>query len=150
MTVTVLIQRARADGVILAKSRVGTILATGEKERVKRWVPIIRDKKQQILAALSESKGDTGRLVSTLMETGGLSWVDAEAISAYASPKSSADWLSMIGELDQLIAEYCALTNFFDKDKKNLLAVRYIKASSTIPATMKWFRYQIRIMRSAK
>ncbi len=58
MTPAVIIERAAADGVRLALSPVGTIKATGDHVAVNRWLPIIREQKPGIVAALREAAND--------------------------------------------------------------------------------------------
>ncbi len=58
MTPAVIIERAAADGVRLALSPVGTIKATGDHRAVNRWLPIIREQKPGIVAALREAAND--------------------------------------------------------------------------------------------
>lgn len=55
MNPATIIERARADGVSLALSPTGTIKATGDGVVVNRWLPIIREHKPGILAALQEA-----------------------------------------------------------------------------------------------
>lgn len=52
MTPATIIQDAATDGVILAITATGTIKASGEKAAVNRWLPMIREHKPEILAAL--------------------------------------------------------------------------------------------------
>ena len=52
MTPLAIIKTALADGVTLALSPVGTIKATGKGNTVNRWIPMIRDHKIGIMAAL--------------------------------------------------------------------------------------------------
>ena len=55
MTPATIIRSARAQGVGLVLSPAGTIKATGERAAVNRWLPIIREHKPGILAALREA-----------------------------------------------------------------------------------------------
>ena len=50
----VVIREAEADGVSLALSPAGTIKATGDREAVDRWLPVLRAHKPDILAALAK------------------------------------------------------------------------------------------------
>lgn len=56
MTPAAIIRAAAADGVNLALSPAGTIKATGEQAAINRWLPIIRENKPGILAALREPR----------------------------------------------------------------------------------------------
>jgi hypothetical protein len=52
MNPAAIVRRAKAEGVSLALSPVGTIKATGSAEAVKRWVATIRENKPGIVAEL--------------------------------------------------------------------------------------------------
>ncbi|OGA54971.1 MAG: hypothetical protein A3F74_17500 [Betaproteobacteria bacterium RIFCSPLOWO2_12_FULL_62_58] len=52
MTPATIIQKAQADGVTLILSPSGTIKAAGEREAVNRWLPIIREHKNEIVNEL--------------------------------------------------------------------------------------------------
>lgn len=58
MTPAAIIKRATAEGVVLALSPAGTIKATGEGAAVNRWLPIIRQHKPEIVAALQDAAND--------------------------------------------------------------------------------------------
>ncbi len=58
MTPAAIIKDAMADGVNLALSPAGTIKATGEGAAVNRWLPVIREHKTGIVAALQEAAND--------------------------------------------------------------------------------------------
>jgi hypothetical protein len=53
MTPAAIIREAAADGVSLALSPAGTIKATGDQAAVNRWLPVLREYKPAILAALA-------------------------------------------------------------------------------------------------
>lgn len=55
MTPVAIIEAARVDGVNLFSTEAGTIKATGEHASVRRWLPLIRKQKPQILAVLCEA-----------------------------------------------------------------------------------------------
>lgn len=61
MTPAAIIKRASADGVNLALSPAGTIKATGDGAAVNRWLPVIREHKSGIVAALQEAANDSLR-----------------------------------------------------------------------------------------
>jgi hypothetical protein len=52
MTAATLIARAAAEGVTLDLTARGTIQASGENATVTRWLPVIREHRNEILAAL--------------------------------------------------------------------------------------------------
>ena len=54
MTPAAIIKGAITDGVRLALSPAGTIKATGDQKAVSRWLPVIREHKPGIVAALRE------------------------------------------------------------------------------------------------
>lgn len=59
MTPAAIINEAMADGVRLTISPAGTIKATGDGAAVNRWLPVIREHKAEIVAALKVGAGDT-------------------------------------------------------------------------------------------
>lgn len=58
MTPLAIIRDAAAEGVTLTLTPVGTIKATGKGAAVNRWIPVIREHKTGILAALQEVAND--------------------------------------------------------------------------------------------
>ncbi len=52
MTPAAIILEAAADGVVLIRSSAGTLKVTGAQAAVTRWLPVIRENKPAILAAL--------------------------------------------------------------------------------------------------
>lgn len=52
MTPATIIREAQADGVRLALSLAGTIKATGDGAAVNRWLPVIRERKADLVEAL--------------------------------------------------------------------------------------------------
>lgn len=58
MTPAAIIQEAAADGVMLARTPSGTIKATGDQAAVTRWLPVLRENKPGILAALEAAQDD--------------------------------------------------------------------------------------------
>ena len=52
MNVAEMIDQVAADGVILALSQTGTIMATGDQSAVDKWLPMIRDYKLAIVCEL--------------------------------------------------------------------------------------------------
>jgi hypothetical protein len=53
MTPAAIIREAAADGVSLALSSAGTIKAVGDQAAVNRWLPILREHKPGVMAALA-------------------------------------------------------------------------------------------------
>ena len=58
MNPATIIKQAAADGVSLILSPAGTIKATGIGDAVTRWLPLIREHKPGIVAALQEAAND--------------------------------------------------------------------------------------------
>jgi len=54
-----IIEEAQADGVELALSPTGNITAVGNDEAVKRWLPIIRQSKAELISALRAANDST-------------------------------------------------------------------------------------------
>ncbi|GHU18693.1 hypothetical protein FACS189475_04590 [Betaproteobacteria bacterium] len=59
MTPSTLIQNAQTDGVKLFLLPSGSVKATGDQEAVNRWLPIIRERKQEIIVALKTKPAQT-------------------------------------------------------------------------------------------
>jgi len=58
MTLATIIKQASADGVSLILSPAGRLKATGDGAAVNRWLPIIREHKPAIVAALQDAAND--------------------------------------------------------------------------------------------
>ncbi len=58
MTPAAIIRRAQEDGVTLVLSAAGTIKATGNGNAVNRWIPLIREHKPGVVAALQQAAYD--------------------------------------------------------------------------------------------
>jgi hypothetical protein len=61
MNPATIIKQAAADGVSLILSPAGTIKATGNGDAVNRWLPLTREHKPGVLAALQEAANDDTR-----------------------------------------------------------------------------------------
>ncbi|MBK9520348.1 MAG: hypothetical protein IPO13_01705 [Rhodocyclaceae bacterium] len=59
MTPAAIIQSATADGISLSVSASGAIKAGGDPPKIARWMPVIREHKAAIIAALRVGAGDT-------------------------------------------------------------------------------------------
>jgi hypothetical protein len=59
MTPAKIIREAQGDGVRLTLSQVGTIKAIGDGTAVNRWLPVIRERKAEIIDVLKVGAGDT-------------------------------------------------------------------------------------------
>ena len=59
MSPATLIREAQSDGVMLSLSLAGNIKASGDRAAVDRWLPMIRDRKAEIIDALKISAPDT-------------------------------------------------------------------------------------------
>jgi hypothetical protein len=58
MSPATIIKNAAQDGVVLELNRAGGIEAIGERAKVERWLPKIREFKPQILAVLQQAAND--------------------------------------------------------------------------------------------
>ena len=56
MTPAAIIQKVTEDGVTLTATPSGSIKASGDSDAVSRWLPIIRQNKPNILAALQDAE----------------------------------------------------------------------------------------------
>lgn len=59
MTPAAIIREAQREGVNLTLSPVGAIKATGDGAVVNRWLPVIRERKAEIIDVLKAGAGDT-------------------------------------------------------------------------------------------
>lgn len=68
MNPAAIIREAAADGVSLALSPAGTIKATGDQAAVSRWLPVLREHKAALLAALAhpDPPGMSGEFIPSV------------------------------------------------------------------------------------
>lgn len=59
MTPAAIIRQATAEGVSLILTTAGTVKAKGEQALIDRWLPILREQKPGILAALEKAVNDS-------------------------------------------------------------------------------------------
>jgi len=64
VTTEAIINQAKADGVQLSRSGRGTVKATGDAAAVDKWLPILRDRKAEINAALASDGRDAVDLLT--------------------------------------------------------------------------------------
>ena len=62
MTPAAIIQKVTEDGVTLTATPSGSIKASGDSVAVSRWLPVIRENKPNILAALQDAEKALARL----------------------------------------------------------------------------------------
>lgn len=58
MSPTDIIRQVSADGVALKVTPAGTLKVIGDQAAIDRWCPILRSRKLEIIAALSQLPGD--------------------------------------------------------------------------------------------
>ena len=104
MNPATIIEKATADGVNLALSETGTIKATGDQAALNRWLPTIREHKQDILATLKEMADELRRLVPAVVRAyDGTPEEEAEALAvALADPVAALQSF-------RLMADECCL-----------------------------------------
>lgn len=70
MTPTAAIQKAAADGVILALASDGNIKANGSKAALNRWLPVIRERKAELIKVLRlvPVPGEIQALIAKVMQ----------------------------------------------------------------------------------
>lgn len=117
-----ILKAADSEGVGLTLSAEGRLTATGDRERVNRWLPLIRDHKAEILEALSRKASEwlvhyregSQRFVASPPATRAevMAWnPGAVGVEPYARPaeamaldpleeESLRRWLGRIGERD--------------------------------------------------
>ncbi len=121
MNPAAIIKEATADGVNFSLSLAGTIKATGEQTAVNRWLPIIRDNKPAIVAALRATNepvdpeaalvaGRHGLTLAELKEAAGEDWPDIEHDSKAMEAMAKALQLQRMRERGEVPAHYTATT----------------------------------------
>jgi hypothetical protein len=100
MNPATIIREAQADGVRLALSPAGTIKVTGNKAALERWLPVIRERKAEIIAALKVGAGDTARAGVTAAEPFEPVNTPPSAPLTPYEEKMIRRWLALIGETD--------------------------------------------------
>ena len=81
-----IVKRIESDGVRLALSDSGTIKAVGDGAAVNRWLPTIRERKSEIIAALQQAENDPADKPISILSSQGETVIIA--------------WLAAIGETD--------------------------------------------------
>lgn len=66
MSPTELIQRMTAEGVTLQVTSTGTLKAIGEQTAIDRWLPILKARKPDLVAALTQLPDDLERRVRSM------------------------------------------------------------------------------------
>ena len=83
MTPATIIQSAAADGISLFLSASGVIKAGGDPPKIERWLPVIREHKAAIIAALRVGAGDTP---STTSWGWLIHYADRDPVECYICP----------------------------------------------------------------
>ncbi len=83
MTPATIIQSATADGISLSLSASGAITAGGDQSKIVRWMPVIREHKAAIIAALRVGAGDTPSITSWGWL---IHYADRDPVECYFSP----------------------------------------------------------------
>jgi hypothetical protein len=80
-------------------------------------------------------------LVQEFQEIDGLPLAEAQALAAISvQPRSEAEWLSMISELDTLIERYVAANGLPEDVQARLLGARSRQSLASIIDTTAWFK----------
>jgi hypothetical protein len=158
MSPATLIREAQSDGVMLSLSLAGTIKARGDRAAVDRWLPMIRDRKVEIIDALKISAPNTASATrwwlihypdreplelafypeATYAEI--LKWhPDALRIEPLRSDQSddsdpqtdsvSLKWAELVGEDDPVAIGALVRTVRFDPDARNWIMGQLIRSS---------------------
>lgn len=83
MTPTATIQKAAADGVILTLASDGSIKASGRKAALSQWLPVIRERKAELVEALRlvPVPGEIQALIDKVMALCNCPEIDREAFA---------------------------------------------------------------------
>ena len=73
MTPAVIIKQAQADGVMLALSPTGRIKAIGVEQAVTRWLPVIRERRAELVDVLRKTPEER-EIVAWLESLGKPEW----------------------------------------------------------------------------
>ena len=114
MTPALIIQQATADGVRLAVTPTGTTKAIGDQASVNRWVPIIRENKPGIVAALQEAANEASK-----------------------PDMAGAEYsLADLAEMDRLLAELSRLEDWHAAELEQKLTERRRMAPANVPGAL--------------
>lgn len=102
---------------------------------------LIANNKRGLIIRISSEPASTNGLVQELMEEDGLTLAEAQAVAVGApTPRSPAQWLALIAELDALIERYCEIFNYSADKRSEILVTRGKQSLASIPSTLAWFR----------
>ncbi|MES2934830.1 MAG: hypothetical protein V4805_15230 [Pseudomonadota bacterium] len=120
----------------------GVAVATIQKSEIKLpTVAVTNSPKRKTDQAIEEWQIS---LVREFMEIDGLTFEDANAMAAISvQPRPTAEWLAMIGELDALIARYCAAFYLSGAASDQIIAIRNRQSPASIPAALTWFKQEL-------
>lgn len=80
-------------------------------------------------------------LIDEFIEVDGMSRADAEALADQChTPRPAAEWMSMIAELDDLIAAACKRYALSLEACNRIMAVRRSQSLASIPEALQWLR----------
>ena len=135
MTPATILRDAAAEGVRLILTSAGKIKAAGNRTAVARWLPVIRENKPGIVAALQEAAndaqnnrngtaGDLDEIDSLLRELSQLEgWTEAE-LSARLEERRRMAPVNVYGALQALrVARDAALAGWPEKPAERALIV---------------------------
>jgi hypothetical protein len=82
------------------------------------------------------------------MEVDGMTLEQAQVMVAISiKPRSTADWLADIKELDQLIGIYCDVARLGPESMARVRSACSRQSLASIPDCLAWFRQQCRTLR---
>jgi hypothetical protein len=122
-----------------------SIRLRGTPDAVKIVSDVIRQHKAALIEHLATA--GTADLVREFMEIDGLSLEEAKQMATVSIPiRPAAEWTEMIAELDALIERYCTTCRLSSGTQARILAVRNRQSLASIPATLAWFKTELKGM----
>lgn len=103
MTPATLLRQLEADGVRLTLTPAGTLKAAGEQSAISRWLPVLRERKTEILTALADLAPDIQDFIDDIEERAAIMehdaadcYPDRQAATAAAYEDCKIIWLERI------------------------------------------------------
>jgi hypothetical protein len=116
MTQEAIVTELRAAGVRLTVEN-GKIKATGDREALARWMPVLRERRAEIIAALKVGAGDTAPLTAE----------DEAVIRRWLFAIGERDEATIAAVIEQCLNDAAARAYFLERAAEELPAARMTK-----------------------
>ncbi|MDM5176572.1 hypothetical protein PO883_05100 [Massilia sp. DJPM01] len=125
----------------------GALKLRGTAKAVNAMADKVRANKVALLAHLAGSQDID--LVAEFMEVDGLTLEQAQAMAAISvQPRTQAEWLAMIADLNTLINQYCESAEVSTEAKEQIRAASYSQSLASIPHAIDWFRAELTVSKT--